>query len=98
MRHITVTIHGSDRPLLSDREPALPGAASGEGNDPGRAVTITTRRDCLCPYRDALKWAYANAAPLAESRVGVKERVRRLNRFRDHIDAVLYPKEVGTNG
>jgi len=44
-----------------------------------------------CPYREALKWAVANAAPLADSRVGVKERVRRLNRFRDHLDSVIYP-------
>ncbi len=45
--------------------------------------------------RAELKWAYENAAPLADSRVGLKERVRRLNRYRDRLEAVLYPIASG---
>ena len=37
--------------------------------------------------RAELRWAYVNVGPIAMNGIGVKERVRRLNAYRDHLDA-----------
>jgi hypothetical protein len=40
--------------------------------------------------RDALRWALIAVGSIVDSRGGVKERVRRLNRFRDVLEPIAW--------